>query len=278
MKKQNIALFFLLGTGLFFAQNKENAATATPAATSATTSKYTDEQKASYYIGNSIAQNMKNQGFNVDVEMLAKGMKDELSGGAKVFPAEEMNAFMQGFSQKMNEKKMAEQKLIAEANKKKSAEFLEKNKQNPNVKTTASGLQYEVLSEGDGKGKPAATDMVKVTYTGKLTDGTVFDSTDKNGGQPIEFALNGVIKGWTEGIQLMSKGAKYRFYIPSELGYGENGAGNVIPPSSVLVFDVNLLDFKKPEATAAPQSANPSLEKKETAKKPAAAPTKKRSK
>jgi FKBP-type peptidyl-prolyl cis-trans isomerase FklB len=100
------------------------------------------------------------------------------------------------------------------------------------------------LKEGDGKAKPTASSTANVTYTGKLMDGTVFDSTDKNGGKPIELNLSGVIKGWTEGIQLMSKGAKYRFYIPSELAYGDNGAGGVIPPGAALIFDVELVDFK----------------------------------
>jgi FKBP-type peptidyl-prolyl cis-trans isomerase len=110
------------------------------------------------------------------------------------------------------------------------------------VKTTASGLQYEVLQEGDGKTKPKS-DIVQVKYTGKLLDGTVFDSTDKNGGAPMDINLGGVIKGWTEGIQLMSKGSKYRFYIPSELAYGDNGAGP-IPAGATITFDVELVDIK----------------------------------
>ena len=130
------------------------------------------------------------------------------------------------------------------SNDEKSKKLFDDNAKKPGVKTTASGLQYEVLKEGDGKTKPTATSTATVTYTGKLMDGTVFDSTDKNGGKPIELNLSGVIKGWTEGIQLMSKGAKYRFYIPSDLAYGDNGAGGVIPPGATLIFDVELVDFK----------------------------------
>ncbi len=117
--------------------------------------------------------------------------------------------------------------------------YLEKHKEKPGVKTTASGLQYEVLKEGTGP-MPAATDMVTVHYEGKLLDGTVFDSSYQRG-QPASFGLNQVIPGWTEGVQLMHTGSKYRFTIPPVLGYGEQGAGGVIPPNAVLVFDIELL-------------------------------------
>lgn len=208
-------------------------------------SKYTDEQKASYYIGMNIAQNMKQEGFKVDADLLAQGIKDELdSTKKKMLPAEEMNSFMQDFMQKQSEKKHASAGLQANDNKKKGLDFLAKNKTNPKVKTTASGLQYEVLQEGDGKTKPKASDIVQVKYTGKLLDGTVFDSTDKNGGAPMDINLGGVIKGWTEGIQLMSKGSKYRFYIPSDLAYGDQGAGGAIPGGATIIFDVELVNIK----------------------------------
>jgi FKBP-type peptidyl-prolyl cis-trans isomerase FklB len=227
MKKTLVTLVLLTGVNFAFAQKS-----------------YTEDQKASYYIGLDIAQNMKKQAFPVDPELLAQAIKDEFSDKPKLFPKEELGTFLQGFMQKQNEKKQAQSKLQAEENKKKSAEFLAKNKLNKKITTTASGLQYEVMKEGDGKGKPTASSTANVTYTGKLMDGTVFDSTDKNGGKPIELNLSGVIPGWTEGIQLMSKGAKYRFYIPSDLAYGDNGAGGVIPPGAALVFEVELVDFK----------------------------------
>ncbi|SIQ37639.1 FKBP-type peptidyl-prolyl cis-trans isomerase FklB [Chryseobacterium sp. RU37D] len=227
MKKTLIILVLLTGVNLAFAQKS-----------------YTDEQKASYYIGLDIAQNMKKQGFSADPELLAQAIKDEFGDKPRLFPKEEMSTFLQGFMQKQSEKKQAEAKVKADENRKKGIEFLTKNKQNKKIKTTASGLQYEVLKEGDGKTRPTATSTVNVTYTGKLMDGTVFDSTDKNGGKPIELNLSGVIKGWTEGIPLMSKGSKYRFYIPADLAYGDNGAGNVIPPGSTLIFDIDLIDFK----------------------------------
>lgn len=227
MKKTFVTLLILAGISSVYAQKT-----------------YTEDQKASYYIGLDIAQNMKRQGFNVDPDLLAQAMKDEYGDKTKLFPKEEMSAFMQGFMQKQNEKRMAIEKAKAEENKKKGNDFLAKNKLNKNIKTTASGLQYEILKEGDGKAKPTATSTATVIYTGKMIDGTIFDSTEKNGGKPAELSLAGVIKGWTEGIQLMSKGAKYRFYLPAELAYGDNGAGNIIPPGSTLIFDVELVDFK----------------------------------
>jgi len=227
MKKTLFTVVLLTGVNFAFAQKS-----------------YTDEQKASYYIGLDIAQNLKKQGFSIDPDLLAQAIKDEFSDKTKLFPKEELSNFLQGFMQKQNEKKQAQMQQEAQENIKKSAEFFAKNKLNKNIKTTASGLQYEVLKEGDGKTKPTATNTATVTYTGKLMDGTIFDSTDKNGGKPIELNLSGVIKGWTEGIQLMSKGAKYRFYIPSDLAYGDSGAGGVIPPGAALIFDVELVDFK----------------------------------
>ncbi|HAO06685.1 MAG TPA: peptidylprolyl isomerase [Chryseobacterium sp.] len=233
MKRQTIALLCIAIFSVSCAKKDENAADG----------KYTDDQKASYYIGLSIAQNMKQEGFKVDADLLAQAIKEEMNGGKKLMPAEEMEAFMQEFMQKQHEKKQAAAGVQADENKKKGLDFLAKNKSNPKVKITASGLQYEVLQEGDGKTKPKASDVVQVKYTGKLLDGTVFDSTDKNGGAPMDINLGAVIKGWTEGIQLMSKGSKYRFYIPSELAYGDNGAGP-IPAGATIIFDVELVDIK----------------------------------
>lgn len=233
MKRQTIALFCIAIFSVSCANKDENAVDG----------KYTDDQKASYYIGLSIAQNMKQEGFKVDADLLAQAIKEEMNGGKKLMPAEEMEAFMQEFMQKQHEKKQAAAGVQADENKKKGLDFLAKNKSNPKVKTTASGLQYEVLQEGDGKTKPKASDIVQVKYTGKLLDGTVFDSTDKNGGAPMDINLGAVIKGWTEGIQLMSKGSKYRFYIPSKLAYGDNGAGP-IPAGATIIFDVELVNIK----------------------------------
>lgn len=235
MKRQTIALFCIAALSFSCADKGDKK----------DDSKYTDEQKASYYIGMSIAQNMKQEGFKVDAELLAQGIKEEMdSTKKKMLPAEELNSFMQDFMMKQQQKKQSEAGAQSNDNKKKGLDFLAKNKSNPKVKTTASGLQYEVLQEGDGKTKPKATDVVQVKYTGKLLDGTVFDSTDKNGGAPMDINLGGVIKGWTEGIQLMSKGSKYRFYIPSDLAYGDQGAGGAIPGGATIIFDVELVSIK----------------------------------
>ena len=235
MKRQTIALFCIATFSIISCTEKSDKQD---------DSKYTDDQKASYYIGLSIAQNMKQEGFKVDADLLAQAIKEEMDGKKKLMPAEEMNTFMQTFMQKQHEKKQSATGLQANENKKKGLDFLAKNKSNPKIRTTASGLQYEVLQEGDGKTKPKATDIVQVKYTGKLMDGTVFDSTDKNGGTPMDINLGGVIKGWTEGIQLMSKGSKYKFYIPSDLAYGDQGAGDAIPGGSTIIFDVELVNIK----------------------------------
>lgn len=234
MKKQTIALFCIAIFSISCAQKNDKQAD----------SKYTDDQKASYYIGLNIAKNMKQEGFKVDADLLAQAIKEEMAGTKKLMPAEEMDTFMQDFMQKQNEKKQSAALMQAGENKKKGLDFLAKNKSNPKVKITASGLQYEVLQEGDGKTKPKASDVVQVKYTGKLLDGTVFDSTDKNGGNPMDINLSSVIKGWTEGIQLMSKGSKYIFYIPSDLAYGDHGAGAAIPAGSTIIFDVELVGIK----------------------------------
>ncbi len=131
----------------------------------------------------------------------------------------------------------------AEENKTAGATFLAENGKKANITTTASGLQYEVLTKGTGAKSPSATDTVEVNYEGKLLDGKVFDSSYERGAS-ISFPLNRVIKGWTEGVQLMTEGAKYRFYIPSDLAYGERGAGRDIPANAALIFDVELLKIK----------------------------------
>ena len=141
----------------------------------------------------------------------------------------------------MDEKAQAKAKAKAEAVKVESKKFLEENAKKEGVKTTESGLQYTVIKEGEGA-KPKATDTVKVHYKGTLVDGTEFDSSYKRG-EPISFPLNGVIKGWTEGLQLMPVGSTYRFFIPSDLGYGDRGAGADIPGGAALIFDVELIEI-----------------------------------
>jgi FKBP-type peptidyl-prolyl cis-trans isomerase FkpA/FKBP-type peptidyl-prolyl cis-trans isomerase FklB len=194
----------------------------------------TDDQKASYGIGTQIGNNMKQQNISIDPDALVTGMKDALAGkDLKLKPEEIQQALM-----KMQETAMKKQSEKAEKNKTEGAAFLEKNKAKAGVKTTASGLQYEVLKEGTGK-TPTKADKVSAHYLGTLTDGTKFDSSyDRN--QPAEFDVTGVIPGWTEALMLMKEGSKYKLYVPADLAYGPSGRPG-IPPNSVLIFEVELL-------------------------------------
>lgn len=197
--------------------------------------------KLSYALGLGIGQQLKQMGLKdtLKVEDFAQSIVDVLNDNdLKVSHSEAqtiVNSFFQEQEEKINKEKAEKGKLALEAGKK----FLEENGSRAEVVTTASGLQYEVLTEGNGK-KPKATDTVRCHYEGRLIDGTVFDSSYKRN-QPADFGLNQVIAGWTEGVQLMGEGAKYRFYIPYLLAYGEGGAGDMIPPFSTLIFDVELI-------------------------------------
>ena len=198
----------------------------------------TDKGKVSYTIGQQIGQQLKKSGLEIDPEVLAGSIGDVLSGKESRLKPEDMQAAMMKAQQSQLQKSASEGK----ANKEKGEKFLSDNKNKPGIKTTASGLQYEVLTEGKGP-SPKASSIVKVNYKGTLIDGTKFDSSYDRG-QPTEFPLNQVIKGWTEGIQLMKVGGKSRFFIPSDLGYGERSPPS-IPPNSVLVFEVELLEIGK---------------------------------
>ena len=190
----------------------------------------------SYSVGVLVAQNLKQQGLDkVNPADLAKAIEDVVEGNDLKVALQDANRNVQTYMQQAQQRAQA-------ANAEKGKKFLEDNKSKEGVKVTDSGLQYKVLTEGTGK-MPKASDEVTVHYEGTLIDGTVFDSSYKRG-QPTSFPLNGVIKGWTEGLQLMKEGAKYRFYIPSELAYGARGAGAQIGPNSTLIFDVELLEIK----------------------------------
>lgn len=194
------------------------------------------EQRASYAAGFNIGQNLARQpGLKVDEAAFAVGIKDALAGEKLRIDEKQIEA---AFAE-IQKRAEAELKVQGEANLQKAAAFLEQNKKRTGVKSTASGLQYEVVQKGFGGAKPKATSKVKVHYHGTLADGTVFDSSVERG-QPVEFALNGVIPGWTEGLQLMAVGDKFKFFIPPALAYGPRQAGR-IPPNSALVFEVELL-------------------------------------
>jgi FKBP-type peptidyl-prolyl cis-trans isomerase FklB len=165
-----------------------------------------------------------------------KGMEQALAGDSTWLNDQEAMSAIQGYFTKISEAKGAESKKVGEA-------FLAENGKKKGITTTASGLQYEVIKMGNGD-KPLATDEVTVHYHGTTTDGQVFDSS-KDRGEPATFPLNGVIAGWTEALQLMPKGSIFKLYLPSNLAYGERGAGEKIPPHAVLIFEVELLDIKK---------------------------------
>ncbi|MDE6096658.1 MAG: FKBP-type peptidyl-prolyl cis-trans isomerase [Muribaculaceae bacterium] len=193
--------------------------------------------KLSYAWGMALGQQLRAMGVsNIDSADFDEGVHAAFDGKETKITPEEANKLIQEFLQELTEKKASEIKSIGE-------KFLEENKKNDNVKVTASGLQYVVDKEGTGE-QPSATDEVTVHYTGKLLDGTVFDSSVSRG-EPATFPLNRVIPGWTEGVQLMKEGAKYTFFIPSDLAYGPQGVPNAIPPHSTLIFDVELIKVIK---------------------------------
>lgn len=192
--------------------------------------------KISYAIGLSMGQNLMGSGVTkMEYADLAEGIKDVLEKNQPKISYQEAQTVLGKFFQELEAKIAGEAKAAGE-------KFLEENKKRPEVKVTASGLQYEVIESTLGQ-KPKATDKVKVHYEGTLIDGTVFDSSYQRG-EPITFGLNQVIAGWTEGLQLMSIGSKYKLYIPYNLGYGAQGAGASIPPYAALIFTVELLGIE----------------------------------
>mgnify|MGYP003665457661 FL=1 len=214
----------------------------------------TDVQKEAYSVGGSIGKYMSGHikeqeelGFTVDRNMVIKGFSDGL-GEEMLLTEEEMQTVLQNLDKKLNDKRLEQAEALAAKSIAEGKKFLEENKAKEGVTTTESGLQYEVLEPGTGE-KPAAEDTVEVHYRGTLIDGTEFDSSYARG-ETAKFPLNRVIPGWTEGVQLMPVGAKYKFVIPSELAYGERDTGT-IPANSTLVFEVELVSVEKAPAPAA---------------------------
>lgn len=190
-------------------------------------------EKISYALGLGIGQQLKSMNIeNFDIKEFSRSIEEVMAGRDTDMTAREAQVMLSEYFQK-KEKQQAEENIA------KGKAYLEENGKREGVITTKSGLQYEVLTEGTGK-SPKATDKVRCHYEGRLTDGSVFDSSYQRG-EPADFGLNQVIAGWTEGVQLMKEGAKYRFHIPYLLGYGERGAGASIPPYATLVFDVELI-------------------------------------
>jgi FKBP-type peptidyl-prolyl cis-trans isomerase FklB len=196
----------------------------------------TADDSLAYSLGVLIAGNLRQEGLSdLNVELITAGLKDAFKGDKTLLTVDQCNAFVRDGSARRKAKQ-------GEGNKVAGEQFLAANKTKPGVITLEDGLQYEVLKMGDGK-KPKATDKVNVHYHGTLIDGTVFDSSVDRG-EPISFALNQVIKGWTEVVQLMPVGSKWRVFIPYQLAYGERGAGGAIQPYSALIFEIELLGIE----------------------------------
>ncbi|RMG91055.1 MAG: FKBP-type peptidyl-prolyl cis-trans isomerase [Zetaproteobacteria bacterium] len=222
---------------------KQEAGSGQTSASVASDSLQDEKARLSYAIGMDIGQSLQNLGVELDEAALTEGISDRLNGRKLKLSDEEAVKVQQAFFTKRAEKQAAERKQLAEKNKAEGEKFLAENAKREGVHVTESGLQYEVLKQGDGD-RPKATDRVKVHYRGTLIDGTEFDSSYKRG-EPAVLPLNGVIKGWTEGVQLMNVGSKYRFYLPPALAYGERGAGQRIGPNATLIFEVELLGIEK---------------------------------
>jgi FKBP-type peptidyl-prolyl cis-trans isomerase FklB len=222
-----------------------------------------DKDKMSYAIGMNMGTGLHQQSVEVDTAILLRGLKDGLAAGKTLMTEDEMKTriiqLQNDIRKKMQEKAQLAAQLAGASNKKEGDAFLAANKDKEGVVTLPSGLQYKILTEGAGP-KPAATDSVVCNYSGKLINGTEFDSSYKRG-QPVTFPVTGVIKGWTEALQLMPVGSKWQLYIPAELAYGEPGRGPAIGPNSTLIFEVELIsiqskdlnkDIAKPQATPPP--------------------------
>ena len=229
-----------------------------------------DKNNISTMVGMDVGRGLTQIKDDIDIKVVEQALEATIKGEKTALTQEEALQVRQEFMKTLQAKRVAEQKAASDKNKKEGETFLAANKSKSGVKTTASGLQYMVEKEGTGA-KPKATDTVKVNYLGTKIDGTKFDSSYDRG-QPATFPLNGVIKGWSEGLQLMPVGSKYKLFVPSDLAYGENGPGQ-IGPNATLIFEVELLDIEKasekpadkageaPKAGAAMKAAAPKVAK-----------------
>lgn len=203
----------------------------------------TPKEKVSYAIGMEMGNSLKKNGIDVNPDLLTKAIKDVLTGQKTQLTDQEAGAVLTDLQKEIQGKRQEKMKALGEKNKNEGETFLAENMKKEGVKTLPSGLQYKVITEGKGK-SPNATDTVTVQYTGRLVDGTEFDSS-YNRGQAATFAVNGVIKGWTEALQLMKEGSKWQLFLPSNLAYGEAGTtGGPIGPNAVLIFDVELVSVQ----------------------------------
>jgi FKBP-type peptidyl-prolyl cis-trans isomerase len=257
-----IAVIAALVAGCEQAEQKQSAAVeATQSASNDTTQAAeefaNDVQKRSYALGaiyssRVIEDTNKMDSIDIDAQAFKQGFLDGLEGKSRLDQDQLMQQMM-AYQQELRAAAQAHQKQLVEQNKTDGAAFIAKLKaEDPSIKSTASGLHYKVLEEGDGQTHPTADDVVAAHYAGSLIDGTEFDNSRNYGDDPVPFPLNRVIPGWTEGLQLMTKGAKYRFFIPSDIAYGDQGNGP-IPGGATLIFDVELVDIN-PEPKQANQA------------------------
>ena len=201
------------------------------------------KDKVSYSIGVNIGNNLKTMPVEVNLDLIVKGIRDMVSGNKSLMTDEEIRETMMVFQKEVTAKHAEQMKALGEKNKKEGEAFLAENKKKEGITTLPSGLQYKVLTAGTGK-KPLDTDTVTVHYRGTLINGTEFDSSFRRG-QPATFPVKGVIPGWTEALKLMPQGAKWQIFIPSNLAYGERGAGKEIGPHAALIFEVELISIQE---------------------------------
>ncbi len=241
MKLRWLALLMLVGV------------IAAPAAAAEKKVLKTEKDKIDYGIGVSVARNFKQQGIDVNVDTMVRGLKDALSGKKLLLNEDELRQTMTTYQQELRRKQMQERKMAAMDNQKEGDAFLEANKKKEGVVTLPNGLQYKILKAGEGK-KPTAEDLVEVRYRGTLINGKEFDSS---GSETRTFKLSEVIPGWREALPLMPVGSKWELFVPPTLAYGERGMGQAIMPNSTLIFEVELVGFKAPEAAQAPAAEAP---------------------
>ncbi|MGA2904856.1 MAG: FKBP-type peptidyl-prolyl cis-trans isomerase [Candidatus Korobacteraceae bacterium] len=211
----------------------------------------TQKDKVSYAVGMNIGHGLHRDGIDIDPNVLLRGLKDAMAGGATLMTDEQASAMITELQNQLRQKAEAQRQQAGASNKKDGEAFLAANKAKPGVVTLPSGLQYKILKEGTGA-KPTAADSVKCNYRGTLINGTEFDASEKHGG-PATFPVKGVIKGWTEALQLMPVGSKWELVLPPDLAYGARGAGDVIGPDETLVFEVELLSIQPKEQSQTPK-------------------------
>lgn len=244
--KQSLKLLAVLAAASLIAACAKQDDQAQPAGSKSDATLTTDAQKFGYAIGVDLGKSLQPVKQDVDVAALKAGLDDAFSGGTPKMDDAAREEIKNTVAKKMQERQMKERTEQATKAKEEGDKFLAENAKREGVKTTASGLQYEVITEGKGT-KPKASDRVTVHYKGTLINGEEFDSSYSRN-QPVTFPLQNVIPGWTEGVQLMTPGSKYKFFIPSNLAYGERGAGVKIGPNSTLIFEVELISVEKEDA------------------------------